>query len=540
MGRYKRNAKRENAQGDEAAEVTPADQSKKSKQPKAPPEPLVAVNGHMIKQRFAEHLVRTPVSVVVTKGFVDGMLSDAEVFCNDDLYDLLLEELAAEHPNGFLSCVQQVANVATIPTVVRSLAMPDAHSGYGFSIGGVAAFRMDDPRAVICPGGVGFDINCGVRLIRTTLRAEELLPVKERLADLLQAGVPNGVGTKAKRALTLDELDAVMRTGMRWLVANGLADADDLHYVEEGGCIENAEPAFVSQKAKGRGMHQLGTLGSGNHYLEVQVVDEVFDAAVADALGLARGTVCVMVHCGSRGLGHQVCQDFLDAFQGQCDVPSAADPQLNAVTFASETGQRYFRAMNAAANFAFANRGMITHAVRAAFEAVFGRPWKEMGMSVVYDVCHNIAKVEEQLVDGKLVPCVMHRKGATRALPPHHPQTPAAYQEIGQPAIIGGSMGTCSHVIVGTEEGMRRSFGSTCHGAGRRLSRVKAMKTVKSEDVIAELTQRGIVLRISDPKLAGEEADAAYKDVNDVVQTCHDAGISKMVVKLVPQIVVKG
>ncbi|KAL7720279.1 RNA-splicing ligase RtcB-like protein 2 [Entamoeba marina] len=471
-------------------------------------------HGSKIPLEAAPYLERLSSSLLIKKGFVEGMSSDAEIYCNDELFQLLLTELMNESlQSTFLSCIRQTANVATLPGVVKSLAMPDAHSGYGFSIGGVAAMRLDNKEAVICPGGVGFDINCGVRLLRTNLKKEDVIAKQEELANKLQNTVPSGVGTSSGLSLGEKEMVEVLNHGLEWLCDKGYAWKDDLIYCEEGGKIENAKASLVS------------TLGSGNHYLEVQVVDEILDIEAAKTMGIHDvGQVCVMIHCGSRGLGHQVCQDYVNKYLK--DQSNAIDKQLTGVPFGSELGQQYFSAMNAAANFAFANQTL--------FSDVFGKPATELDMNLVYDVCHNIAKVEEHQIDGSLVKCLVHRKGATRAFPPQHPMTPLAYKNIGQPAIIGGSMGTHSYVLVGTDNGMKQSFGSTCHGAGRKLSRVKALTTIESSD------KKGIVLKISDPKLAAEEADEAYKSVTDVVETCANSGISKIVVRLKPLIVVKG
>ncbi|ELP90822.1 hypothetical protein EIN_027210 [Entamoeba invadens IP1] len=496
--------------------------------------------GFKVPKKYEGKLERKPSELVIKKDFVEGMKQDAKIYCNDDLLELLAGELCNDALNNFPSCVRQTANVATLPGIVGSMAMPDAHSGYGFSIGGVAAMRLDEPEAVICPGGVGFDINCGVRLIRTNLTKRDIEPHKVRLADALFKKVPSGVGTKASIDFKEEDFDKLLTGGLEYMVEQGYAWEEDLKHCEEGGKIAGADPSLVSKVAKSRGHQQVGTLGSGNHYLEVQTVDEIFDAEAAKAMGITEvGQVCVMVHCGSRGLGHQVCQDYV-AISMKKGHSNPVDKQLTGVPFNSEDGQKYFSAMNCCANFAFANRGMITYQIREAFENIMGIKAKKMGMGLVYDVCHNIAKVEEHEIEGKKVKCVIHRKGATRAFPPNHPVLPEDYKMIGQPAIIGGSMGTCSYVLVGTQKGMENSFGSTCHGAGRRMSRVGAMKTVTSNEVIKRMKEMGIELRITDPKLAAEEADEAYKDVTEVVETCQAAGISKIVMRLKPMIVVKG
>ncbi|BFU23221.1 RtcB domain-containing protein [Entamoeba histolytica HM-1:IMSS-B] len=502
---------------------------------------LIDFHGCQIPKECEPYLERTNVSLIIKKGFINGMKNDAEMFCNEDLFELLMNELLNEQPGAsFSSCVRQTANVATLPGVIKSLAMPDAHSGYGFSIGGVAAMRLDDPNAVICPGGVGFDINCGVRLLRTNLDDKDIEPHLAELADALQKNIPSGVGTTSTQTLTEKEMNEIMNEGLEWLVKKGLAWKEDLVYCEENGRIINSDPHLVSQKARGRGRNQLGTLGSGNHYLEIQRVDEIMDKEAAKQMGISHiGQICIMIHCGSRGLGHQVCQDFVDMCVSQSNK-NEVDIQLTGVPFQSDNGQKYFKAMNAAANYAFANRGMISYHVRCTFEQVFQKSPKDLDMHLVYDVCHNIAKEESHLVDGKEIKCIVHRKGATRAFAPLNPVIPDAYKPIGQPAIIGGSMGTCSYMLVGTQEGMKKSFGSTCHGAGRKISRVNAMKNISSDSVVEEMKKKGIELRITDPKLAAEEADDAYKDVKEVVETCQSAGISRIVFKLKPLIVVKG
>ena len=496
--------------------------------------------GHKVPKDKLPYLDRDGVKLIIKKGYVEGMKDDAVIFCNDDLLGLLCNEMLKDAETNFPSCVRQAANVATVPSVVKSLAMPDAHSGYGFSIGGVAAMRLDDPNAVICPGGVGFDINCGVRLIKTDLSKEDLEGNEDELADLLFKSIPSGVGTKSDIQLTKEQFDDVLKNGLASLVNEGYAWEEDLDHCEENGRLAVADPSLISKQAISRGFGQIGTLGSGNHYLEVQEVDEIVDAEAAKVMGIThKGQICVMIHCGSRGLGHQVCQDYIKDCMKE-GIPNSNDAQLTGVLFNSELGQKYFSAMNCCANFAFANRGMITFKVRQAFKEVFKKSPQKLGMNLVYDVCHNIAKVEKELIDGKEVDCVVHRKGATRAFPPHHPLTPNDYKEIGQPAIIGGSMGTCSYVLVGTEQGRLISFSSTCHGAGRRLSRTKAMDEVSSKDVLERLKEKGIRVRITDQSLAAEESDEAYKDVTEVVQTCQDAGITKIVLKLKPLIVIKG
>ncbi|HIP88745.1 MAG TPA: RtcB family protein, partial [Thermococcus paralvinellae] len=366
--------------------------------------------------------------------------------------------------------LEQAANVAMLPGIYKySIVMPDGHQGYGFPIGGVAAF--DAKKGVISPGGVGYDINCGVRLIRTNLTEKEVRPRIKQLVDTLFKNVPSGLGSKGRVRLQWNQLDDVLADGAKWAVDNGYGWDEDLERLEEGGRMEGANPSYVSDTAKKRGAPQLGSLGSGNHFLEVQVVDRVFDPKVAEVYGLFEGQVVVMVHTGSRGLGHQVASDYLRIMERanrKYGIPWP-DRELVSVPFQSEEGQRYFSAMKAAANFAWANRQMITHWVRESFEEIFRQKAEDMEMHIVYDVAHNIAKLEEHDVNGKKVRVVVHRKGATRAFPPGHEAVPEIYRNVGQPVLIPGSMGTASYVLAGTEGAMNETFGSTCHGAGRVL-----------------------------------------------------------------------
>ena len=503
---------------------------------------LVDFEGYKIPKKYQEFLERrNDVELIIKKGFVEDMVDDACIYCNNDLLELLCQELVkSEQDKSFTSCVKQTANVSTVTGVIKSMAMPDAHSGYGFSIGGVTAVRLDRDDAVICPGGVGYDINCGVRLIRTNLKHEDIMKKKERIADELQKKVPSGVGTKSEFQFKKKEFEEVLKNGLDYLKEKGYCWEEDLEFCEEHGHIQNANPEYISPKAIGRGINQLGTLGSGNHYLEVQMVDEIIDKEAAETMGIKeKGQICIMVHTGSRGLGHQVCQDVLNVIQEK-GIVNKYDKQLNGLLFKSEEGQKYLSAMNASANFAYANRGFITHQIRKVFEEVFNEDAKDMDMALVYDVSHNIAKVEKHIVDGKEIECLVHRKGATRAFPPHHPEVPEKYKEIGQPAIIGGSMGTCSYVVVGTEVGMQKTFGSTCHGAGRKLSRGEAKRIKTPSDILKDMNEKGIVLRLTEEDLIAEECDDAYKDVRDVVETCQEAGITKIAFKLKPLIVVKG
>jgi len=438
--------------------------------------------------------------------------------------------------------LQQVANVATLPGIEGpSLAMPDIHWGYGFPIGGVAAFSLEE--GVVSPGGVGYDINCGVRLLRTNLQRSQVECCIEELVNVLFANIPSGVGSRRKDLkLALPALHAVMRQGAGWAVKNGYGAAADLDHIEAQGCIEGADPERVSQHAMDRGKDQLGTLGSGNHFVEVGYVQEIFDEKLAAALGLFQGQVTAIVHTGSRGLGHQVCDDYIKvmlkaAAKYGIELP---DRQLCCAPLNSAEAGNYLAAMAAAANFAFANRQMITHWVRQSFEQVLKIGPRDLGMELVYDVAHNIAKIETHEVGGVKKRLCIHRKGATRAFPPHHPETPAAYQETGQPVLIPGDMGRYSFVLVGTEKALTETFGSTCHGAGREMSRHQALKVARGRNIVRELAARGIVVRGAGRATIDEEISEAYKDVAMVVDVCQGAGISKKVAKLKPLGVIKG
>ncbi|OGK98480.1 MAG: RNA-splicing ligase RtcB [Candidatus Rokubacteria bacterium RIFCSPHIGHO2_12_FULL_73_22] len=439
---------------------------------------------------------------------------------------------------------EQVTNVACLPGIVRaSLCMPDGHWGYGFPIGGVAAFRADS--GVISPGGIGFDINCGMRVLRTRLTEAEVRPKLRELVDALFAAVPSGVGAHGFVRLTEDELREVMREGSGWCVRRGYGWPEDLAATEGGGCLPGADPAQVSVRAITRGIGQLGTLGSGNHYLEIQVVppDGVHDAAVARAFGVTGpGQVLVMLHCGSRGFGHQVGTDYLRRFDQAMHAYgiSVPDRELACAPFRSPEGQAYFGAMTAAANTAFANRQVITHRVREVLGRIFGRDPRELGLEVVYDVCHNTAKLERHVVDGAPLDLVVHRKGATRAFGPGAPDVPAAYRDVGQPVIIGGSMETGSALLVGTAHAMEETFGSTAHGAGRTMSRAQARKRVWGETLIEQLGARGIVVRAASKSGVAEEAGFAYKDLAEVVEVVHRLDVSRRVVSLRPIGNIKG
>jgi tRNA-splicing ligase RtcB len=437
---------------------------------------------------------------------------------------------------------EQVANVAFLPGIVGySMAMPDIHWGYGFPIGGVAAMRTSD--GVISPGGVGFDINCGVRLLRTNLRKDEVKPKIGEYVDALYHNVPSGLGSEGRIKLRGHEIDRVLARGSRWAVENGYGQPEDLEATEEQGEMRGADPDCVSAKAKKRGEPQLGTLGSGNHFLEIAVVDEIREPEIARAMGIDEiGQVVLYVHCGSRGLGHQTADDYIgrmvSAMQKyHIEVP---DRQLACAPVNSTEGQEYLSAMKCAANYAWTNRQCIMHWAREALSRVSGRRTDELGLELVYDVAHNIAKIEEHELDGQKVELCVHRKGATRAFPANHPDVPAKYSAVGQPVLIPGDMGRMSYVLVGTKQAMKESFGSTCHGAGRLKSRAAAKKQLRGEVVLKDLEARGIIVRAGSMKGLAEEASQAYKDVTSVVEAAHGAGLSRIVARTRPMGVVKG
>jgi tRNA-splicing ligase RtcB (3'-phosphate/5'-hydroxy nucleic acid ligase) len=444
---------------------------------------------------------------------------------------------------GGEEAVRQVANVACLPGIVgRSIGMPDIHWGYGFAIGGVAAFDPEEG-GVVSPGGVGYDINCGVRLLRSDLSEEDLRPNLAPLMNQIMRDVPAGVGSRYKSfTLTDDQVRRVLLEGAAWAVREGYGIEEDLERTEAGGTLQGADPDEVSSRAIQRGRPQLGTVGSGNHFIEVGYVDRVFDEEGATRLGLGPGTVCVLIHSGSRGLGYQVCDDYLEVMAGATerygiDLP---DRQLACAPLESPEGKRYMGAMCAAANFAFANRHMMAFRVREAFQRVIGRPWPELGITQIYDVGHNIAKWETHEVGGRERRLCVHRKGATRAFPPGHPDLPPLYRELGQPVLIPGDMGRYSYVLLGTDAAYRETFGSTCHGAGRRMSRRAAKKSVAGRSLRHEFKEMGIEVRAHSYATIAEEVPEAYKDVAEVVDVVAGAGIGKKLVRLHPMGVLKG
>ena len=461
-----------------------------------------------------------------------GMRVPGLIYADETLMAAIQHDLALE----------QVANAAALPGIVKaSLAMPDIHQGYGLPVGGVVATDVDD--GVVSPGGVGYDINCGVRLLRTDLVAAEVRPRMERLIDALAQAIPSGVGSTGRVSLSAAETRrGPAREGARWTVARGYGDAEELGRMESHGHLPGADPDSVSAKAYERGRSQLGSLGSGNHFLEVQVVETVLLPDVAGALGLDEGQVTVMIHTGSRGFGHQVCTDALGVMQGamrryQITLP---DRQLACAPVASPEAQAYLGAMRAAANFAFANRQCLAHFARETIERTLGVSPRELGWRLVYDVAHNIAKEEEHEVDGRRRRLLVHRKGATRAFPPGHPELPGAYRTVGQPVLIPGDMGRYSYVLVGAPGAMRETFGSTCHGAGRVLSRTAAVRAARGRSIADELRARGIVARAGGRESLAEEMSEAYKDVRSVVDVVEQAGLSRVVARLRPLGVVKG
>jgi tRNA-splicing ligase RtcB len=468
----------------------------------------------------------------IPRTFKQCMTTSAVIFADDKL----IQSVKADN------ALDQAANVACLPGIVgNSLAMPDIHWGYGFPIGGVAAF--DAEKGIISPGGIGYDINCGVRLVRTDLTAKDVQSDVKKLVDTIYDNVPSGVGEKGKLRLTGSQMDDVLNGGAKWAVDQGYGWEDDLTSSEEEGCMKTADSSKVDQKAKQRGAPQLGTLGGGNHFLEIQRVEKIFDQEAAKAFGIDQvDQVVVSIHSGSRGCGHQIASDYIRVMEDaltkySIEVP---DRQLACAPVNSKEGQDCFAAMSAAANYAWANRQLILHWVRGSFEQALGRGAEEMGMRCVYDVAHNICKREEHDVGGRRVKLYVHRKGATRAFDSSRSEVPQKYRHVGQPVLIPGDMGTASYVLVGTPGAMAETFGSTCHGAGRLMSRSAATRKFTANEVVSLLQSRGIYLRAASKEGIIEEAPGAYKDIDDVVRVAHGAGISKMVARLKPMGVMKG
>ena len=450
--------------------------------------------------------------------------------------DYILEKIRLDRT------LDQICNVACLPGIQKhAIALSDAHQGYGFCIGGVAG--TDGENGMISPGGVGYDINCGVRLLRTNLFFKDIKGVLPNLLDSIFNNIPSGLGSKGKLNISYSDLDNVLNNGVNWALDNGYADSEDHKHLEENGCLNDADASLVSQKAKQRAIKQLGSLGSGNHFLEIQKVDEIYNKNIANTLGIhEKNQVTVMVHTGSRALGHQVCTDSLRSIEQamkkyNINVP---DRELACVPADKPEAQNYLKQMACAANFGFTNRQLITHWLRESFQNTFKKDIDDLDFHLIYGVCHNILKIEEHKIDGKKMKLNIHRKGATRAFPPQHPDLPSDYKSIGQPVLIPGTMGSASYLCVGKKKAMDLSFGSTAHGAGRVMSRSKAIKKYWGEQVKDSLSKQGILVRAASMKVIAEEAPGAYKDIDQVVQVSHDLGLVEKVVRLVPIGVVKG
>jgi len=460
-----------------------------------------------------------------------GMKVPVRIYANETLLQKMLSDRT----------IMQARNVASIPGIVsHSVVLPDGHEGYGFPVGGVAA--MDAEEGMISPGGVGYDINCGVRLLRSNLTEQTVRSKLKDLVNDLFSSIPSGVGSKGAIRLTNSELDEVLVNGVNWAIEHGYGSTNDSDVCEENGKILNADPNKVSDKARKRGAPQLGSLGSGNHFLEIQKVSEIHDEEAANRMGIKEGTITVLIHCGSRGFGHQVCSDYLRVAEQAMEKYniSLPDRELACVPNNSEEGESYRKAMFAALNFAWSNRQMITHWTRKSFERVFKQSESDLGMELVYDVAHNIAKIEEHKIDGRLKPVVVHRKGATRAFPANRDEVPAKYRDLGQPVLVPGSMGTGSWILLGKENSMNITFGSTAHGAGRMMSRTRARRNFKEHEVKKSLSDKGIFLKSLTRDGVVEETPQAYKDVDAVVNVSHELGIATKVAKLVPMGVIKG
>ena len=467
----------------------------------------------------------------IPKEFRTGMRVNGRIYASEKLMKHIIKDQAPD----------QVANVAFLTGIVGySLAMPDIHWGYGFPIGGVAATQVDD--GVISPGGVGFDINCGVRLIRSNIKLQDIKDKMPEMIEELYRKIPSGVGSEGIIKLSSQEIKKVLSKGAQWAVEKGYGEKEDITYTEENGRMTQANPDIISNKAIQRGLSQLGTLGSGNHFLEVQVIDQIYQPEIARQMGLEEGMVTLLIHTGSRGFGHQVCTDHLSVMQKavQRYHISLPDKQLACAPVHSPEGEKYYQAMCCAANFAWANRQCIMHWAREVFSKIFHISSERLGLKLVYDVAHNIAKIEVHHYNGKSVKLCVHRKGAIRAFPPQHPELPLKYKEIGQPVLIPGDMGRFSFCSVGTKKAMDETFGSTCHGAGRVMSRGEARREVKNRDIVDELRAEGILIKARNRATLAEEISAAYKDVSEVVDVMDKSGISKKVARMRPLGVIKG
>jgi tRNA-splicing ligase RtcB len=431
--------------------------------------------------------------------------------------------------------LEQVKNVACLNGIIKaSIGLPDSHQGYGFPIGGVAAFSLDS--GVISPGGVGYDINCSVRLLKTNLKKEDIEKRQKEIVEALYRKIPSGLGRGSKFNISRSELNKLLEGGAQYIIEKGFGVREDYMHMEEEGKMKDANASKVSERAIKRGIGQLGTLGAGNHFLEVQYVDEIFDEKIAKQLGVSKGQAMIMIHCGSRGLGHQVASDYIQAMEQEYGFKDLPDRELINAPIKSQLGKDYYAAMSAAANFAFANKQLITHWVREELERLF----KGVEIKVVYDVCHNIAKFEEHIIDGKKQIVCVHRKGATRAFGAGRKEVPLAYREIGQPVLIPGSMGTASYLLIGTKKAEELTFGSTVHGAGRVQSRSSALRGLRGEKIKEQLNKKGIEVKAGSWKSLAEEAPSAYKDIDEVVRVVDELGISKKVARMKPLVVVKG
>lgn len=435
--------------------------------------------------------------------------------------------------------LQQLINVSTLPGIVNfAVVMPDVHEGYGFPIGAIAAIDYDE--GIISPGGIGYDINCGVRILKTNAHSKDIRKHIEKIGKEFYNMIPSGVGKSGKTKLNQKELDSVLNTGVEWAIKQGYAEESDAEFIESSGSLKTADADKVSKQAKERGYDQLGTMGAGNHFVEIDKIEKIYDEKVAEIFGLFEGQIVIQIHTGSRGLGHQVATDYIKqmlqyAAQNKLNLP---DRELSYAPIHSDVGKNYFAAMSASANFAWTNRQLITWQIREAWKNVFGK--NNSQIEVLYDVAHNIAKIEEHTINNKKKKLIVHRKGATRAFPAHHPEIPLNYRDVGQPVLIPGSMGTASYILVGSESAMSESFGSTCHGAGRMLSRTKARKSLDPNKLIKELKNRGIEIITGSLKGLTEEAPEAYKSINTVVDIVHQAGIAKKIAQLKPLAVIKG
>ncbi len=486
--------------------------------------------------KVADNVYEIPPKTLMAR--VEGRIEKFQMKVPVHIYanEYILEKIKLDRT------LDQIANVACLQGVEKHvIALSDAHQGYGFCIGGVAGTDADT--GMISPGGVGYDINCGVRLLRTNLMLKDIKATIPNLLDTIFKNIPSGLGSKGKLNLSYSDLDKVLNTGMNWALDNDYAIEEDLQHCEEAGCLKDANASLISKKAKERGIKQLGSLGSGNHFLEIQKVDEIYNKSIAKKLGInEKNQITVMIHTGSRAIGHQVCTDSLRSIERamkkyNIKVP---DRELACVPADTPEAQNYLSQMACAANFGFTNRQLITHWIRESFQHHFKKNFDELGLHLIYGVCHNILKIEEHEVDDKKMKLNVHRKGATRAFPPGHPVLPQDYKEIGQPALIPGTMGSASYLCVGKPKAMELSFGSTAHGSGRLMSRSKATKKYWGARVKDDLSNRGILVKAASMKIIAEEAPGAYKDIDQVVQVSHDLGIVEKVVRLVPVGVVKG